>query len=183
MKCMYNNGFAFLIFQAWICGSGLNGNLASNIVNAKSAGIPYVDVYVFADTNCGANPGDIMSEIKSHLPSVFNGMVWLDVEPCAGCWSDGATNLAFVNSMAVASQGAGFHTGVYANYNGWTAVMGSAGASTPTLKALPIWYPNYDGQQNYNDWQAFGGWNSPAMKQYDDGGSVCGFDFDYDWYP
>ena len=38
----------------------------------------------------------------------------------------------------------------------------------------PFFLPPFLGNQNYNDFVAFGGWTHPTMKQFSDSGSACG---------
>lgn len=70
--------------------------------------------------------------------------------------------------------------GVYSSNYEWGQTCGSATG----LQQYPLWYANYDGEQNYNDFTPFGGWTSPAIKQYNDhGDSSCSVSVDVDWYP
>src|SRR5688572_20790840 len=83
--CMKNAGNDFAILQAWNGGYKLNTNYAQNIRNAKAAGIQYVDIYAFVCPNCAGNtPAIVAGALKASLPSDFNGMLWLDIEPCSG---------------------------------------------------------------------------------------------------
>ena len=61
--------------------------------------------------------------------------------------------------------------------------MGStsyAGAQTRRL-----WYINYDGQANFNDFEEFGGWTSAAVwgKTYNPATSFCGVQATYVYIP
>jgi GH25 family lysozyme M1 (1,4-beta-N-acetylmuramidase) len=186
-QCMANNGYVFAIIEAWTGGYTLNVNYPQNWRNAKAGGLSYVDIYAFVCNQCyGNTPTAIAAAIKASLPSGFNGMLWLDIEPCSGCWSsDGNQNLQFVDSVAAACQSAGFNLGVYSSYYSWQSVMGSATASTSRLSALPLWYAHYDNDPSFDDpfyWE-FGGWSQPNIKQYAGNGNACGLTIDYDWYP
>ena len=112
-------------------------------------------------------------------------MLWLDVEPCSGCWSSAAANMAYVNSLAVAAKAAGFNLGVYSSLYSWESVMGSQSANTPLLQALPLWYAHYDGHANFDDttYYQFGGYTKPAMKEYVGNAAQCGLTIDKNWYP
>ncbi len=46
-----------------------------------------------------------------------------------------------------------------------------------------LWYAHYDGNPSFSDFSPFGGWSSPAMKQYTGTSTVCGFGVDDNWYP
>lgn len=52
------------------------------------------------------------------------------------------------------------------------------------FESLPLWWARYDGQETwYNDWQAFGCWSKPTVKQYQGTTSLCGAGVDLNWYP
>ena len=44
-------------------------------------------------------------------------------------------------------------------------------------------YAHYDEDPSFDDFEAFGGWSSPAMKQYNDGPATCGLALDYNYKP
>jgi hypothetical protein len=66
------------------------------------------------------------------------------------------------------------------NWNSWSEIVGRGwtGASS-----LPIWYPHYDNRPSFSDFQSFGGWSRPSIKQYSDTHSLCGVGVDSNWYP
>ena len=43
-------------------------------------------------------------------------------------------------------------------------------------------YAHYDDNPSFSDFEAFGGWSRPAIKQYEGDAVVCGVDIDKDWY-
>ena len=45
------------------------------------------------------------------------------------------------------------------------------------------WYAHYDGSPSFGDFSPFGGWSSPAIKQYQGDASICGAGVDLNWYP
>jgi GH25 family lysozyme M1 (1,4-beta-N-acetylmuramidase) len=185
-SCLLNQGYDFAIIQAWCGGYGINSNFASNVENAKNAGIPYVDVYAFACNNCDENsPSDVVSQIQNNLPSDFDGMLWFDVEPCTDCWLSDSSNLDYINSLVTTAQGYGFNVGIYSSLYSWQSVVGSDGATTAAIEGVPLWYAHYDGSGDFDDstYYEFGGWSSPNIKQFSDGGDACGLSFDSDWYP
>jgi hypothetical protein len=48
-------------------------------------------------------------------------------------------------------------------------------------QGLPLWYAHYDNSASFSDFTAFGGWSSPAIKQYEGDKSSCGVGVDYDF--
>lgn len=63
----------------------------------------------------------------------------------------------------------------------------TVGQNTRGFPGLPLWYAHYDNVPSFSDSWAyeFGGWSSPAMKQYYDSDSgPCGVSYiDVNWYP
>ena len=43
-------------------------------------------------------------------------------------------------------------------------------------------YVRYDGTPSFSDFQPFGGWRRPALKQFDDNISKCGVTVDLNYY-
>ena len=165
--------------------------MGSTLANAKTGGIQYRDIYNFPCIAAGTAKSQIEADINNVGLGNF-GTIWLDIEtnPIGGWWpgcrwskTDLVGNCNFITEMINAAQGMGATVGIYSSVDDWGQTVGSsctAGAS------LPLWYANYDGQQSYADFSAFGGWTSPSMKQYQDStpiGSACGISADADWYP
>jgi len=46
-QCIKNNGYSFGIPRAYCSYGGVDPNGKQNVNNARAAGIPYVDVYLF----------------------------------------------------------------------------------------------------------------------------------------
>jgi hypothetical protein len=146
--------------------------------NARSAGIPYVDGYIFPCVPCGKGGAQVSDAINAVRAAGANmGMLWLDIEPLA--WKDQGTNRAFITDMINSCNALGVHCGVYSNWNSWSEIVGSWNGAA----RLPLWYPHYDNSKSFSDFQKFGGWSSPNIKQYIGDASSCGLGVDYNWYP
>jgi len=106
------------------------------------------------------------------------GTIWLDIEIYQ--WNDQGSNQQFITSMINAGQSAGATLGIYTSLNNWSQIVGAdwSGASS-----LPLWYAHYDNNPSFGDFSPFGGWNTPAIKQYQGDDSSCGISIDDDWYP
>jgi len=185
-NCFKNNGKDFAIIQIWEGGYGINQNFVGNWQKAKAAGITYVDAYAFFCNNCNGNtPANICTSIKNTLPSGFDGMVWLDIEDCNGCWTGAAaTRMIFAQAVAATCTALGLRLGVYSGNGSWGQVFGSASYDGGALKLLPLWYAHYDSNPSFSDWNniKFGGWSSPNIKQYQGSTSFCGTTVDFDAY-
>ena len=46
---------------------------------------------------------------------------------------------------------------------------------------MPLWYAHYDNSASFTDYDSFGGWSSPTIKQYEGDKSSCGVGIDYDY--
>ena len=101
------------------------------------------------------------------------------VEESGGCWTpDLSSNFDFVKDCVNAADSRGQAVGIYTSSKYWGEVCGNATG----LQSYPLWYSDYDGAKNFDDFTPFGGWTSPAMKQYS-GSSNCNVSSFADWYP
>ncbi|CAL6112159.1 Glycosyl_hydrolase family 25 protein [Hexamita inflata] len=179
-NCLYNNGYRFAIIQAQI-GSTFNNNAISDYWRAKQAGIEYVDFYIFPTTAKDAR-GQVRDTINRLISEgVMAGMVWLDVESIELFFDDWSTNQWYISTMLdeMSSILGANRVGVYSNWNQWQSIVGWnwTGASGHQL-----WYPHYDNWQSFDDFQNFGGWNSPSIKQYQGDQNECGTALDRNFY-
>ena len=76
----------------------------------------------------------------------------------------------------------GVSAGIYANWNSWSEIVGRDW-SYPSSQGLPVWYPHYDDSASFSDFQAFGGWSKPNIKQYLGDKTSCSAGVDYNYYP
>ncbi len=107
-------------------------------------------------------------------------MIWFDIEQCSGCWSDAATNCQYMQTAVSTAVNAGAQVGIYSSEGEWGQTVGS---DCTSFSSYPLWYAHYDDSPSFSDsWAySFGGWSSPAMKQYNDQGPCV--NVDVDWYP
>ena len=88
------------------------------------------------------------------------GRLWPD---CEDAPTVSATEVidAIVEAVGM-SLDARVRCGLYTRPDWWRAF---AGGNTD-FSSLPLWYAHYDGKADFHDFQSFGGWRRPAMKQY-----------------
>jgi len=72
----------------------------------------------------------------------------------------------------------GRNPGIYANWNSWSEIM----CDSTEFANLPIWYPHYDNDASFSDFQAFGGWSKPNIKQFKGTTAFCGTSIDVNYY-
>jgi len=121
-------------------------------------------------------------------PGAEYGMIWLDIEynPSSGCsWASysAADNCEYVQELASAGKSNGATIGVYSSQYEWSVVMGTSTYCTE-LTSYPLWYAHYDDSPSFSDYSSvsFGGWTTPAMKQYEGDATLCSFDVDENYY-
>jgi len=181
-QCLVGQGYAFAVLQAWQGGYGMTTNVGQNVHNAFTAGMAHCDVYIFMCPNCdnNGNAADVVNTVVNNLSGVPYGMIWFDIEQCSGCWGAAATNAQYMADAVNTAVGRGVHVGIYSSEYEWSATVGTFSGFT----AYPLWYAHYDGQPNFGDSWAyqFGGWKTPAIKQFADSGTSC-CSADLNWYP
>jgi len=184
-SCLKRTGYQYAIIRAWRSSGVWDPDCASNINNAISAGMSPVDVYMFPRPK-GASGTSQAQQLWSKLQTTqFKGTVWVDVEQESPYWSTQSANQQFFTDVVHTLQSLGATVGVYTSKSQWTEIMGSSfqgGAN------LPLWYSHYDNTAAFSDFTRsaigpFGGWSTPAMKQYQGDQSACGCNTDFNWSP
>jgi len=183
--CLMNAGYQYAVIRAWRSSGVWDPDCSANIDNAISAGMSPVDVYMFPKPK-GASGVSQATQLLSKLQGTnFNGTIWFDVEQESPYWSTQSANQKFFNDVVNTLQAAGASVGIYTSKSQWTEVMGSSfrgGAN------LPLWYSHYDNTPSFADFGrssigSYGGWTTPAIKQYQGDQSACGCNTDFNWAP
>ncbi|KAF2078339.1 hypothetical protein CYY_000323 [Polysphondylium violaceum] len=179
-QCLKSNGYDFAIIRAWESVGQPDPNGPHSIYNARDAGIQYVDAYMFPCPSCGNGYGQVQSLVNYLKGYNANyGMIWLDIEGPGLYWgSNQAANQAFFNDLVSGAEAMGVHLGVYTSASQWEPIMGNFDGGAK----FPLWYAHYDNNPSFSDFSPFGGWNTPAIKQYNGNLDVCGLGVDVNWY-
>jgi len=178
-QCLVNAGYSFAIIQVFQGGYQHDSAVDAAVANAWQAGMAHVDVYAFTCPYCQGNTPiyNAMANLVSDLANegVKYGTLWIDVEQCDGCWSDNMTaNCLFVMDAVLGVQSTGRVVGIYSSPGEWPMTVGSDCAlDYVNGQYIPLWYADYDGQESFDDFGGFGGWNTPAMKQWTDQSPGC----------
>ena len=69
-------------------------------------------------------------------------------------------------------------SGIYSSSSQWSPIMGG----TSQFSQYPLWYAHYDNNPSFSDFSPFGGWSSPAIKQYAGDVSFCSAGVDKNYY-
>jgi len=177
---MRSGGVAFAIVRAYQSGGHVDANAAASIKNARSAGIQYVDAYIFPCPKCGNGAGQSQATVNAlRSAGAQFGMIWLDIEGTQYWYADHATNIAFLQSLASGLNSAGVNWGVYTSASQWSPITGG----WTGFNNKPLWYAHYDGSPSFGDFSPFGGWSRPNIKQYAGDTTKCGVGVDLNWYP
>ena len=152
--------------------------------NARTV-FPNVDVYIFPNT--GHSASSEMSDYISALISdgvLTTNMVWIDIEGSQYWSSSCSTNQSWL-SEAISTidsmyKGCGLSScvGIYASESQWSPIM----CNTSQFSNHQLWWAYYSGGASFSDFQSFGGWTKPNIKQYKGTTYICNTAIDEDYY-
>jgi len=185
LECMVRAGYDCFCMRAYQSIGAPDPNVVQALAYAHEAGLTHVDVYMFPCPTCGISASSQFQSMIDNLASSSYEMIWFDIEEdSAGqYWSESYdTNRAFMNELISACSSAGKKCGVYSNYNNWVTIFGDPSWVASGSSSLPVWYADYDYAENFDDYAAFGGWETPSMKQFSGNDYVCGLGIDESWY-
>ncbi|KHJ84673.1 hypothetical protein OESDEN_15609, partial [Oesophagostomum dentatum] len=99
-------------------------------------------------------------------------------------YTNSTANINFLNSVLSRASQYGLSIGIYTSNYDWYHITGEA---TITNAVLWYWFVYGDGTRNespanYGDFQAFGGWTTPTVKQFGQDEIVCGVTVNRDVY-
>ncbi|CAL6027029.1 Glycosyl_hydrolase family 25 protein [Hexamita inflata] len=108
-------------------------------------------------------------------------MIWLDIENIDLFYPTQAQNQQFIAAMLseMSNMLGANRVGVYSNWNQWSQIVGS---SWTGAQPHQLWYPHYDNWQSFDDFQPFGGWTRPSIKQYLGDNPECSTHVDRNFY-
>lgn len=176
-SCIHGAGYDFAIVRGYQSTGNVDPNAVSNIKNAVAGGMAHVDVYLFPCVPCG-NPAGQATSLVNAIKGQNYGMVWIDIETYA--WSSSLTaNQNFITSMVNQLKALGQSVGIYSSYYNWQSIVGLGWTG---CSGLPLWYAHYDNNPSFSDFTPFGGWKTPAIKQYNGSSTVCGAGVDLNFY-
>jgi len=180
-QCLKSNGYTFAVIRAYESGGSPDPNGPHTVYNAWAGGMDYVDVYMFPCASCG-NPGGQVAAAVNYLRSYNTkyGMFWLDIEG-PQYWEGQSYNINFIAGLISAAKSMSQVVGIYTSASQWGPITGNWNG--PASEGIPLWYANYDGAANFNDFSPFAGWSHPNVKQYNGNLSICGAGVDQNWYP
>jgi hypothetical protein len=197
--CMAEDGINFLIARAWHSTGTVDTNACGTLQAAADGGIPRRDVYMFPCPTCSQSAADQLNaavdNILDNCDAPFSGGFWLDIEgpqywfaTSSGAVDFEANKQWYAELYDACAGREEISCGVYSSHHSWTGIFGDADWAYNAM-GYPLWYPHYDGVPSFSDWgdteALFGGWESPMVKQYEDGttngGTCCTCGADVNW--
>ena len=149
-----------------------------NMKKAHQVGMASVDVYLVPCVRCG-NPEEQVNLLVDALTPCGFGKVWLKLE--YGQWGiDLAANRLFVERLVKQVQSRGLQPGIFTSYVWWRTILGLDYAG---LYQLPLWWIHYDEEMNFRQYQPFGGWKVPTIKEFNGDQYYCRGQFGFNWHP
>ena len=208
LKSSYGANFA--IIRVYQSNGKVDPNGAATINDARNAGIPYVDGYIFPCYSCG-NPEQQMDDTINYLSAsgvrllrdkethdIVMGMnstqtlhsgEKIDVTSTAGMlWID-VEGTQYWSSNAQSNvdfiQGMvdeGVRQGIVLGIYTSNSQWSPIAGGSSQFASYPLWYPHYDSNPSFSDFSSFGGWNSPSVKQYQGTSYQCDVGLDMNYY-
>mmetsp|Transcript_34407 Transcript_34407/g.52688 ORF Transcript_34407/g.52688 Transcript_34407/m.52688 type:complete len:199 (-) Transcript_34407:42-638(-) len=179
----YGLDFDFFIARIYRSLGKVDNIGISNYMTAISAGIQNVHVYIFPDTKRD-DPSKQMMDAMNALTIASGGLipqgthVWLDIETLQ--WSSNKEdNQNFIKGLMsyMPAIPQGVTLGIYSSHYNWDQIVG-LDWTYPADQGLPLWYAHYDNTPNFEDFKAFGGWETPLIKQFSGTSTVAGLAVD-----
>ncbi len=128
-----------------------------------------VDAYVYLYWDL-----DIAAQVNAAFAMVQGfptGRMWLDIEQDPDGLGSNAVISMIQNSLTACEAKAPGRCGIYTGPGWWKTFL----ANTTKFADVPLWYAQYNRKRSLSDWatERFGGWASPAAKQFQTG-PLCG---------
>lgn len=96
-------------------------------------------------------------------------MLWLDIH---GKWyNDSESNIQFLQDLILEMSISGIKHGICTTPFHWITIMNNARQFS---SESPLWYVRHDNKTTFDNFQTFGGWKQPSIKQYVGSVKECG---------
>ncbi|CAF3955875.1 unnamed protein product [Rotaria sordida] len=172
--CLKESGYKFVIVRVYRSVGVVDTNSAQTIKNARAAGLNNVDAYLLPCISCGDAPQQVIETIDYLRDEEAQiDRLWFDIE---GQWNnDTDINIQFVDELIKQTSTLDVKFGIYTSRYQWISIMNDA---TKFSSNSPLWYAHYDNDQSFRDFQSFGGWTQPLIKQFISDVKECGMILD-----
>lgn len=174
--------FQFAIIECYKPKAGALAHAKASVEAAWTAGLAAVDVYHFPSPARAVPPDVQIAASLAVLGGAPFGRMWFDVEPYPYTWSTNIQqNRELLGDLINAARRAGREVGIYTTgHRGvWDRLMGH----TTAFSRFPLWNYRWDGRADVSNFQPFGGWQAPTIKQYAGNCQIDGVEYDANWRP
>jgi len=181
VKCLLDSGYNFGTVRAWHSYGEFDPNAVDALRDMNAGPLNQTDVYLFpcATMDAASQVHSLIADLKD--AGAKWGRIWISIEtnPSSGCgWPfDHTRNCHYLTDLINAITGKLEKAGVFSNEFAWGSIMGQ---SCTSGHKLPLWYQHRDDEPNFDDFQAFGGWLVPTMKQFSSD-MVCALNADFNY--
>ncbi|KIH57706.1 hypothetical protein ANCDUO_12101, partial [Ancylostoma duodenale] len=158
---------------------GFEGHVCQSIWNAQKAGLG-VEVFMTPTRPSYQNGADQFNQLYQGLKGckINTKTVWLQVISPAEWGFSSQASIDFINQVLTQASIYSVAVGIYTSQEEWLKITSGVDTlQSPTM--LWYWKVNDAGPlgatpANFSDYFPFGPWESPSVKQFGQGISVCG---------
>jgi len=165
-RCLVKNNVTRAVVEMSDEKAKINSNFIKSYVDLLAVGIKDIDASIIVLDRL--NPEQVCNNVAANLPAFFTGIVWLNVLKGDALWTDSIENrMSYLEGLVNACSKFNIRTGISTSPDDWESTMGDVSATSTSLTKLPLWYDdNHSNNQDFHDYNTFGGWNTPAMKEF-----------------
>jgi hypothetical protein len=188
LQCLYQQGYNAVFIQVYgpTNGGSVNNAGCQSVINSYSANLG-TEIYITPATSGKSGQQQFDEAFNAMKASGINvKSIWLQVTSPINWPNNVQTNVNLIQSFINRATSYGIRSGIYTNWYDWQQITGAYTG----FQSARLWYwnalgqgPNAEAPANFDDFRSFGGWNSPAVKQFALNEALCGLTVNRDVYP
>ncbi|CAF1322108.1 unnamed protein product [Adineta steineri] len=171
-ECLKDSGYKFIIVRVYRKNGIVDSNCAETIKNARAVGLKQIEAYFLPCFSCGDASQQVIETIDYLKDeNVEIDRLWLNIE---GKWNNNNStdiNIQFIEELIVQISNLGMKFGIFTSKFHWISIMNNI---TKFSSYAPLWYIEHDNERSFDDFQTFGEWRQPSMKQFIGDVKECG---------
>ena len=172
-SCLKKEGYSFIIFRAFISVGTLDYNIVSNL-EALPKNLDFVDIYMNPCMKCPYSAEEQIEKMVKELQDKKYRKIWIMVQTKSGWKSDNKDNCKFLKNLLSKAKELGKSIGIATNHKEWLVVMGST--CEINKYSTELWFIGNDNEETVTNFERFGGFQTPVMKELVDTVNQCGGD-------
>eukprot|EP01022_Parablepharisma_sp_SALTPOND_P034789 TRINITY_DN92_c0_g1_i1.p2 TRINITY_DN92_c0_g1~~TRINITY_DN92_c0_g1_i1.p2 ORF type:complete len:237 (+),score=11.41 TRINITY_DN92_c0_g1_i1:103-813(+) len=178
IECFQKNGFRRLHFEALRSDGQVNPYIKQNLVKALRIDCTF---YITPCYRCG-NPRKQIEDVCTAIDGTgFVYHPYIVVQNLTNWPGEKSAHQKFIEEIVaeVDNQRHCFGTVRFrSTKKEWEKIVGN---NWKPYGRTELWYVSDDGQTNFKDFEPFGGWRAPFLKQYKQGQDLCGNRVNYNF--